>query len=145
MAIEPRFPIALTLPQMNDLITRLDASAASEADPNAEIFALLDQVRALRKQALTDRQARAMIHLVMAVVDYEGRDPVRAFTAPEEAQAFLAVVQAHQRTRPSVLTLADDQVDDWESLLREWEDKHPAPGHGSANRFEIETVPLGFE
>lgn len=86
-----------------------------------------------------------MIHLVMAVVDFEGRDPVRAFTTPEEAAAYLAVVEAYQRKRPSVLTLADDQVDDWESLLRDWEDKHPAPGHGTANRFEIETVPLGFE
>lgn len=86
-----------------------------------------------------------LIHLVMAVVEYEGRDPVRAFTTPEQAKEYLAVVEAHHRTRPSVLTLADDVVDDWESLLRQWEDKHPALGHGSANRFEIETVPLGFE
>lgn len=51
--IEPRFPLALTLGQMNDLITRLDASAASEADPNAPVFALLDDVREARKQALS--------------------------------------------------------------------------------------------
>ncbi|WP_130901865.1 hypothetical protein [Pseudomonas sp. Sample_23] len=51
--IEQRFPMALTLGQMNDLITRLDASAASEADPNAPVFALLDDVREARKQALS--------------------------------------------------------------------------------------------
>lgn len=51
--IEPRYPLALTLGQMNDLITRLDASAASEADPNAPVFALLDDVREARKQALS--------------------------------------------------------------------------------------------
>lgn len=51
--IELRYPLALTLGQMNDLITRLDASAASEADPNAPVFALLDDVREARKQALS--------------------------------------------------------------------------------------------
>lgn len=49
---EPRYPLALTLDQMNDLITRLDASAASEADPDAQVFALLNEVREARKQAL---------------------------------------------------------------------------------------------
>jgi hypothetical protein len=51
--IEPRYPLALTLGQMNDLITRLDASAASESDPDAPVFALLDEVREARKQALS--------------------------------------------------------------------------------------------
>ncbi|TMU77503.1 hypothetical protein FGA82_17935 [Pseudomonas fluorescens] len=51
--IEPRYPLALTLDQLNDLITRLDASAASESDPDAAVFALLDDVREARKQALS--------------------------------------------------------------------------------------------
>ncbi|MDF4211111.1 hypothetical protein P2W50_31155 [Pseudomonas protegens] len=52
MPTEPRYPLALTLAQLNDLITRLDASAAGEADPDAPVFALLDEVREARKQAL---------------------------------------------------------------------------------------------
>lgn len=51
--LEPRYPLALTLDQLNDLITRLDASAASESDPDAAVFALLDDVREARKQALS--------------------------------------------------------------------------------------------
>lgn len=50
---EPRYPLALTLAQLNDLITRLDASAASESDPDAPVFGLLDDVREARKQALS--------------------------------------------------------------------------------------------
>lgn len=83
-----------------------------------------------------------MIHLVMAVVDYEGRDPVRAFTTPEAAGAYLSVVQAHHRQRPSVL---DDVGGDWEARTRDWEGQHPAPGHAYASRFEIESAPLGDE
>lgn len=59
MTTEARYALPLTLGQMNDLIPRLDASAASEADPAAPIFALLDQVRALRKKVLSDSQAQA--------------------------------------------------------------------------------------
>jgi len=59
MPTEPRYPLALTLAQLNDLITRLDASAASEANPDAPVFALLDLARSLRKQTLLDEQAQA--------------------------------------------------------------------------------------
>lgn len=52
MPTEPRYPLTLTLAQLNDLITRLDASASSEADPDAPVFAMLDEVRDARKQAL---------------------------------------------------------------------------------------------
>lgn len=59
MAAEPRYALHLTLDQLTELKTRLDVSAALEPDPDASIFGLLDQVRALRKQALTESQARA--------------------------------------------------------------------------------------
>lgn len=78
-----------------------------------------------------------MIHLLMAVVDYEGRDPVRAFTALDAAEAFLAVVQAHQCKRPSVL---DDEGGDWESRTTEWQAQHPAPGHAYVWRCDIVTA-----
>lgn len=48
---EPRYPLHLTKGQLNDLKILLDAATASEANPDAEIFALLDQVREVRKQA----------------------------------------------------------------------------------------------
>lgn len=80
-----------------------------------------------------------MIHLLMAVVDYEGRDPVRAFTTPEAADAYLSMVQAHHRKRPSVL---DDDGDDWEARTTQWAAQHPAPGHAYAHRFELESIPL---
>lgn len=83
-----------------------------------------------------------MIHLLMAIVDYEGRDPVRAFTTLEAANAFLSIVQAHHRKRPSVF---DDDPGDWESRTRDWADGHPAKGHADASRFDIESVPLSDE
>lgn len=52
MPTEPRYPLALTLAQLNDLINRLDASAASEDNLDAPVFAMLDEVREARKQAL---------------------------------------------------------------------------------------------
>lgn len=54
MPTEMRYPLLLTLDQLTELRGRLDIAAAAEADPDAPIFALLDQVRALRKQALVD-------------------------------------------------------------------------------------------
>ena len=80
-----------------------------------------------------------MIHLLMAIVDYEVRDPVRAFTTLEAANAFLAIVHAHYRKRPSVF---DDDPGDWESRNRDWAERHPATGHAFASRFDIESVPL---
>ena len=46
---EPRYPLHLTMGQLNDLKTLLDAATASEANPDADIFTLLDQVREARK------------------------------------------------------------------------------------------------
>lgn len=59
MPTETHYLLPLTLDQLNELKTRLDVAAAAEGDPDAPIFALLDQVRALRKQAMTESQARA--------------------------------------------------------------------------------------
>lgn len=59
MTTEARYALSLTLDQLTELKARLDAAASSEADPDAPIFALLDQVRALRKQVLSDSQAQA--------------------------------------------------------------------------------------
>lgn len=56
---ELRYPLHLTLDQLTELKARLDVAAAAEADPDAPIFSLLDQVRALRKQALVELQERA--------------------------------------------------------------------------------------
>ena len=48
-----RAPLHLTLGQLNDLKILLEAATASEVDPDAEIFALLDQVREARKQTVS--------------------------------------------------------------------------------------------
>lgn len=55
---EPRYPLHLTLDQLTELRDRLGSAAAAEADPDAPIFTLLDQVRALRKQALVESLER---------------------------------------------------------------------------------------
>lgn len=47
---EPRYPLALTERQLRALTGFLDAVSTSEADPDAEVFALLDQVRSIRRQ-----------------------------------------------------------------------------------------------
>ncbi|MHC8403531.1 hypothetical protein ACYZTX_29935 [Pseudomonas sp. MDT1-17] len=48
---EPRYPLHLTAGQLNDLKIHLEKVSASEADPDAEVFTLLDLVREARKQA----------------------------------------------------------------------------------------------
>ncbi|WP_434598620.1 hypothetical protein M1D58_27470 (plasmid) [Pseudomonas sp. R4-76] len=50
---EPRFPLALTQRQLQALTGYLDTVSTSEADPDAEVFALIDQVRQVRKLAAT--------------------------------------------------------------------------------------------
>ncbi|RBB97318.1 hypothetical protein C3E97_028060 [Pseudomonas sp. MWU12-2115] len=46
---EPRYPLHLTESQLRALTGYLDAVSTSEADPDAEVFALIDQVRQVRK------------------------------------------------------------------------------------------------
>lgn len=48
---EPRYALHLTIGQLTTLRTLLDVASASEADPDAGIFELIDQVRAARRQA----------------------------------------------------------------------------------------------
>lgn len=48
---EPRYPLHLTAQQLADIMILLDAASANEADPDAPIFELLNQVRAVRRQA----------------------------------------------------------------------------------------------
>lgn len=48
---EPRYPLHLTLGQLNDLKSILDTVSAGVGDPDADIFALLEQVREARKKA----------------------------------------------------------------------------------------------
>lgn len=50
---EPRYPLALTERQLRALTGYLDSVSTSEADPDAEVFALIDQVRQVRKQIAT--------------------------------------------------------------------------------------------
>lgn len=51
--LEPRFPLPLTRRQLQALMGYLDTVSASEADPAAEVFALIDEVRQARKLAAT--------------------------------------------------------------------------------------------
>lgn len=51
--VEPRYPLHLTAQQLADIMMLLDAASANEADPEAPIFELLKQVRAVRRQAAT--------------------------------------------------------------------------------------------
>jgi hypothetical protein len=50
---EPRFPLYLTQRQLQAKTGYLDTVSTSEADPDAEVFALIDQVRQVRKLAAT--------------------------------------------------------------------------------------------
>ncbi len=50
---EPRYPLALTERQLRALTGYLDTVSTSEADPDAEVFALIDQVRQVRKLIAT--------------------------------------------------------------------------------------------
>lgn len=50
---EPRFPLYLTQRQLQAMTGYLDTVSTSEADPDAEVFALIDQVRQVRKLAAT--------------------------------------------------------------------------------------------
>jgi len=50
---EPRFALPLTQRQLQALTGYLDTVSTSEADPDAEVFALIDQVRQVRKLAST--------------------------------------------------------------------------------------------
>jgi hypothetical protein len=50
---ESRYPLALTERQLRALTGYLDSVSTSEADPDAEVFVLIDQVRQVRKQIAT--------------------------------------------------------------------------------------------
>lgn len=54
--IEPRYSLDFTLDQLDELQTALETVSASEADPEAEIFVLLDQVRKARVDAIKFKQ-----------------------------------------------------------------------------------------
>ncbi|MDF4211128.1 hypothetical protein P2W50_31240 [Pseudomonas protegens] len=50
---EPRYQLPpLTLGQLDQLKTVLETASANEADPDAEVFALLDLVRKTRTNAI---------------------------------------------------------------------------------------------
>jgi len=68
---EPRFPLPLTQRQLQALTSYLDTVSTSEADPDAEVFALIDQVRQVRKLAATG-----------ALVQIEQDDPERQASIP---------------------------------------------------------------
>jgi len=50
---EPCYPLPLTERQLRALTGYLDTVSTSEADPDAEVFALIDQVRQVRKLIAT--------------------------------------------------------------------------------------------
>ena len=54
---EPRYPLALTLAQLNDLVPLLDAAGEREGDPHAPIFSLIDLVREARRDAVAQSKA----------------------------------------------------------------------------------------
>lgn len=113
---EPRYPLHLTMGQLSDLKTLLDAATASEADPDAEIFALLDQVREARKQAagLSDRnQARAteVLSRSPAASEWPRADPValEQFDPATKTCNMNCGPHAHDpRSRKERLFLCDD-------------------------------------
>jgi len=78
-----------------------------------------------------------MIHLVMAVVDYEGSDPVRGFTQLVDAEAFRLKVEQHHVKQAA----AHEEVGGWDR----WYQAHPAPAFTSAHRWEIQSIPLDSE
>lgn len=57
-----RYPLFLTLYQLNALAGLLDAATASEADPDAPNIVLLDHVREVRKQAMASGANKTLQH-----------------------------------------------------------------------------------
>lgn len=50
MSAQLRYPLHLTSEQLDALKRLLDTASASEADPDAEVFKLMDLVREARRQ-----------------------------------------------------------------------------------------------
>lgn len=58
-APETRYPLDLTLAQLDELKGILDAVSAGEGDPDALVFSILDKVRAVRRDALVSSRVDA--------------------------------------------------------------------------------------
>ncbi|OOG83211.1 hypothetical protein B0E42_20465 [Pseudomonas sp. A25(2017)] len=53
---EPHYQLDVTLGQLQDLESLLETASAGEADPDAEVFQLLDLVRKTRIEAIKFKQ-----------------------------------------------------------------------------------------
>lgn len=90
---------------------------------------------------------RTMIYLVMGHVSYESDEVVRAFASREMAEAFLAEIEAYEKTRPVYpekprgdfpLWEWQKRVQKWGRQCTVWVQGHPAGGHYGQDRYSIE-------
>jgi hypothetical protein len=100
---EPRFPLPLTQRQLQALTGYLDTVSTSEADPDAEVFALIDQVRQVRKLA-----AKGVPISQPARVASTATGPSDPLTLTLNAEAVAAL--AHYWKTVDACPLVDDET-----------------------------------
>lgn len=78
---EPRYQLAVTLGQLQDLQTLLETASAGEADPDAEVFQLLDLVRKTRVEAIKfkQRNQERMTEVVERLADVQKQQRLAAW------------------------------------------------------------------
>jgi hypothetical protein len=92
---------------------------------------------------------RQNIFIVMAHTEYEGSDPVQAFTDEAVAQSFASECNAYSRKSPPAPTeIKDTPANDaeWElyyAKRERWEKRHPAGASNvSCDSFPVMKIPL---
>lgn len=101
---EPRYPLALTERQLRALTGYLDTVSTSEADPDAEVFALIDQVRQVRKLIATS----AVAPMIQMMTTENTAAPSAAPTLTLNAEAIAAL--AHYWQALDACTAVDDET-----------------------------------
>lgn len=87
------------------------------------------------------------VFVVMASVDHECSDAIRAFTSRPDAESFATVCEAYQRQEPR-LPDVDAPDEEWQAAdeaVAEWRREHPAGDDGvGADRYHVVEIPFGL-
>ena len=88
------------------------------------------------------------VFIVIAGVEYEGSNAVKAFELRAEADAFRDACGAYQQTQPSTPELGDTPGNDveWEEWAKAdtvWRDAHPAgEDNTSSEYYLVQEIPF---
>lgn len=90
------------------------------------------------------------IYLTMAVWNYEGSAPIRAFTSKSKAEALAARCREYDATKPPCPEAVDTPENDaewaaWDPLDAKWRAEHPAGEYTSADRYDVIEIELDTE